>query len=124
MDGVEEPGEEERVRLVFGVEETMTKVISLRSGEPYDELVGRPSPFGNPFSHMSDTTAEFRVVSRYEAVRRHAEWIKTQPELLAKVKRELTGLTLACHCGTNEINRGMCHAVTLSKICDRKFRSW
>lgn len=103
----------------------MTTVVSIRSGEHYDILVDRSTPFGNPFSHLLTecTTAIYRASSRYDSIRKHAAWIREpeQAELLVKIKRELAGKVLGCHCGTKDISRGMCHAVTLAKIADRRF---
>lgn len=97
---------------------TPTKVVSLRSGEPYDVMVTRPSPFGNPFSHVRSTEAQFFTTSRYEAVRKHAAWIKTQPALIHQVISQLQGKTICCACSPTDIQRGLCHAVTLAKIAD------
>ena len=36
--------------------------------EPYDVYVGRPSKWGNPYSHRDDTLAEFKVRTRKESV--------------------------------------------------------
>lgn len=38
--------------------------------------IGRPSPLGNPFSHLPNTLAEHRVASRDEAVDAYARWIE------------------------------------------------
>jgi hypothetical protein len=32
----------------------------------YDVYIGRPSPWGNPFSHKQGTLAQFQVASREE----------------------------------------------------------
>lgn len=66
--------------------------------EPYDVYIGRPSRWGNPFSHQSGTLAKFRVSSREEAIARYAEWIRKQPALVAAAKRELCGKVLGCWC--------------------------
>lgn len=95
----------------------MTKVVSLRSGEDYDVLVTRPSQFGNPFSHDRSTDAKFFTTSKYESVRKYAEWIKYQTILRLEVKK-LKGLTLCCTCSKTDIKRGLCHAVVLAKIAD------
>ena len=95
-----------------------TRVICLRSGKPYDILVDRSSPFGNPFSHLADTLAEFKTPTKYEAVRRFSQWVRLNPDLIRRIKTELKDKTLACHCGQNNINRGMCHATILARIAD------
>lgn len=69
--------------------------------EPYDVYIGRPSPWGNPFSHKEGTQAAYKVATREEAVRRYREWlwqrIRTEPGLVAALA-ELHGKTLGCWC--------------------------
>lgn len=65
--------------------------------EPYDVYIGRPSKWGNPFSHKSGTAAKFLVATREEAVEKYREWILTQPQLLSRL-RDLEGKILACWC--------------------------
>ena len=40
-------------------------------------LIGRPSVFGNPFSHLSHSRAEVVVADRYTAIMRYASWVVT-----------------------------------------------
>lgn len=68
--------------------------------------------WGNPFSHMGATLAKWRVSSREEAIRRHAEWILTQPELLAQI-HELRAQDLRCHCAPLA-----CHGDTLLRLAN------
>lgn len=79
--------------------------------EPYDVYVGRPSKWGNPYSHRGGTLARYRVAGVEEAIaayRRHLwraiEAGRISPEELA----ELDGKTLACWCAP-----GPCHAEVL-----------
>ena len=81
--------------LLWG--EPTTRLINRKCGEPYDVWIGRPSPFGNPFSHRAGTTARYRVATRAEAIARYEEWIRTQPDLITRIKA-LKGKTLACCC--------------------------
>lgn len=74
---------------------------------PVDAVyIGRPSPWGNPFA-MS------KVVSRDEALVKFKEWIKTQPELIEKIKRELKGKDLVCFCHPKP-----CHGDVLIEIAN------
>ena len=59
--------------------ETTTKIINIKSKEPYDIFIGRPSIWGNPFSHLNKSAAEFKVETREEAVSKYKEWILTKP---------------------------------------------
>lgn len=75
--------------------------------------IGRPSKWGNPFSHMSGTRAAFRVKDRDEAVSKFLEWILEQPELLEQVKRELKGRDLVCFCAPK-----LCHGHVLEYLAN------
>jgi len=81
--------------------------------QDYDVYIGRPSKWGNPFSHKEGTLARFRVASRQEAIQRHKEWILTQTELL-KDLHELKGMTLGCWCSPLP-----CHGDTLAEMADK-----
>ena len=74
----------------------MTKVVHCKK-EPFDIYVGRPSKWGNPFSHKEGTLAQFKVSSREEAVKRYRSWLLTQPHLLEEMI-DLKGKVLGCWC--------------------------
>jgi hypothetical protein len=74
----------------------MTKVVN-KYKEPYDTYIGRGSKWGNPYSHMKGTLAEFEVETREEAVAKYEEYLLTKPELMAQLY-ELKGKTLGCFC--------------------------
>ena len=76
----------------------------------YDIYIGRPSKWGNPFSHKAGTLARFKVSTRDEAIRKYAEWILTQPQLIAALV-ELQGKTLGCWCKPLA-----CHGDVLAKM--------
>jgi hypothetical protein len=88
-----------------------TRVVHCKK-EPHHVYIGRPSPWGNPFSHKPGTSAEFKVSSREEAIDRFREWIKTQPSLLARLP-ELRGKTLGCWCAPKA-----CHGDVLAEMAD------
>jgi len=75
-----------------------TRVVH-RNKENYDVYIGRPSIWGNPYTHIKDrdTKAEFLVRNREEAIDKYREWIKSQPHLLEKLET-LKGKVLACWC--------------------------
>lgn len=67
--------------------------------EPYDVYIGRPSKWGNPFSHKEGTTAKYKVASRREAIEAYREWItKGEGKHLLADLHELKGKTLGCWC--------------------------
>jgi hypothetical protein len=76
--------------------------------DPHDVYIGRPSKFGNPFVVGVDG-------DRDEVIAKHAEWIYTQPELMAAIKTELQGKRLACWCRPKKKS---CHGDILAWIAD------
>lgn len=92
----------------------MTYAVNLKD-EKYDVYIGRPTIFGNPFSHIDYSRAEFKVKTREEAIAKYAEWIKTQPELIEKVKTDLKDKVLGCFCKPLA-----CHGDVLARIADEE----
>lgn len=88
-----------------------TQVVHVNK-EPYDVYIGRPSPWGNPFSHRPGTLAQFQVKNRRTAIQSYREWIVTQPELMARLP-ELKGKTLGCWCKPLS-----CHGDILAELAD------
>lgn len=81
--------------------------------EPYDVYIGRPSPWGNPFSHQPNTKAEVKTETREEAIACYEEWLRQNPEMIEKAKRELKGKVLGCWCSPKA-----CHGDVLAKIAN------
>lgn len=81
---------------------------------PYDVYVGRPSPWGNPFTFKAGTLAEF-IVPRAEVIPRYEAWVRAQPELVVKIKSELRGKVLGCWCAPRA-----CHGDVLAKIANEE----
>jgi len=92
--------------------EPCTTVVNIKSGAAYDIYVGRPSKWGNPFSHLDGTLAKYKVSSRREAIEKYAEYIQTRPDLLLAL-RELKGKILGCWCSPQE-----CHGHILANLAD------
>lgn len=88
------------------------KVVHCKK-EAYDVYIGRPSKWGNPFSHLADTIAKYKVASREEAIEKYAEWIGTQDNLLADLRPELKGKTLGCWCSPKS-----CHGDILLRLAN------
>lgn len=90
-----------------------TRVVHCKK-DRYDVYIGRPSKWGNPFTHISDrkTRAEFVVESREEAVAAYRAWIVEQPALMAAL-HELEGKTLGCWCKPQS-----CHGDILAELAD------
>jgi len=88
------------------------KVVHCKK-EPYDVYIGRPSKWGNPFSHRSGTQARFVVATRDEAIERYREWIMQQEHLLADL-HELRGKVLGCWCAPQS-----CHGDVLVELANK-----
>jgi len=84
--------------------------------------IGRPSVFGNPFSHLSHSRAEVVVPDRYTAIMRYASWVVTGID--PQIKRPPTSIHAAIHRG--ELDRQLplmcfcaplaCHGDILDEI--------
>ena len=44
---------------------------------PFDVYIGRPSIWGNPFSHLERSAAEFRVGTRTESIEAYEKWLSS-----------------------------------------------
>jgi len=86
-----------------------TTVVNIRSfagvKQGCDVYIGRPSKWGNPFLINA-------VCDRDAAVDRYAEWIKTQPGLMACIP-ELKDKRLGCYCAPLR-----CHGDVLAALAD------
>lgn len=89
---------------------------------PFDIYIGRPGPWGNPFSHKPNTLAQFQVATVEEAVLKHKAWVEAQPDLVAKIKRELRDKVLGCWCKTKNNPNALCHGDTLAEIANKNSR--
>ena len=88
-----------------------TKVVNIRT-DRYDIYIGRPSKWGNVYSHKSGTLAQFKVKSRARAIAAYEEWVRAQPELMAALP-ELKDKVLGCHCKPEA-----CHGDILARLAD------
>jgi len=94
------------------------KVVHFKR-EPYDIYVGRPSKWGNPFTHIADkkTVAQFVVSSREEAVEAYQLWItEGEGKHLLEDLHELKGKVLGCWCAPKS-----CHGDVLLKLIEEKY---
>lgn len=72
---------------------------------PHAVYVGRGSPFGNPFKIVGGR--------RDKAIIKFSEWLSEQPDLIAKVRKELKGKDLVCYCAP-----AFCHAEILMEVAN------
>jgi len=87
----------------------MTKVVHCKR-DKYDVYIGRPGPYGNPFEIGKDGTRE-------EVVEKYAEWVLTQPELLAIIRVELKDKVLGCWCAPK-----LCHGDILVELANEQIQ--
>ena len=75
--------------------------------------IGRPSQWGNPFTHLSGKTlAQFQVATVQDAVAGYRRWVLEQPELVPAL-HELRGKDLICWC-----KPGPCHGDVLLELAN------
>jgi len=76
--------------------------------------IGRPSIWGNPYTHRKDETtlAKFVVATRREAIEKYEDHLRSSPELLEKLE-ELRGKKLGCWCKPNS-----CHGDIIIKLLE------
>ena len=75
----------------------MTTIVNIKHTADYDIFIGRPSQWGNPFSHLQRSSAAYKVATRAEAIERYRQWILNQPHLLQQLP-SLKGKILGCYC--------------------------
>jgi Domain of unknown function (DUF4326) len=101
----------------------MSRVVHYKSGEPYDYYVGRPTFFGNPWSHKKGTQASFVVKTQQEAVENFRSWLNgaafidvlpDKRQMILKCVHTLRGKILACWCFDGE----PCHAKVLAEMAN------
>lgn len=81
----------------------------------FDVYIGRPSKWGNPWSHKEGTLAKYKVATRAEAIQKYRDWLNTENMSLAfDASRELKGKTLGCWCKPLP-----CHGDVLAELADR-----
>lgn len=81
--------------------------------EQYDVYVGRPTVWGNPYSHKEGTVARFKVETREEAIVKFEQWVRGMPGFVRFIRQELRGKTLGCWCSPDA-----CHGEILARIAN------
>lgn len=90
-----------------------THVVNLKH-EPYDVYIGRPGPWGNPYSHKPSNVQGTVIVSSVtEAIMKFEQYARSDQEFVARIKRELKGKVLGCFCKPQP-----CHGDVLAKIAE------
>lgn len=84
-----------------------TTVVNIKTGEPFDVFIGRPSKFGNPFIIGSHGT-------RDEVVDKYRRYLIGNKELLSQIE-ELRGKRLGCFCEPKN-----CHGRVIVELLGEK----
>jgi len=82
--------------------------------EKYDVYIGRPSKWGNPYTHIDDkqTLAKFIVPTREAAIKAYEKWITEGDGMhLLNDLPELKGKILGCWCKPLA-----CHGEVLARL--------
>lgn len=91
------------------------KVINLKK-EKYDVYIGRGSKWGNPFSHLDNSKALYKVATRNEAIEQYEKWIRFgDGKYLLDDLYELENKILGCYCYPKK-----CHGEVLLKLLKEK----
>lgn len=91
-----------------------TKVVHCKK-EKYNVYIGRPSKWGNPFTHKPSTIAPFIKESREKSIEAFREWITTgEGKHLLNDLDELKGKILGCWCKPEK-----CHGDILLELIDK-----
>lgn len=91
----------------------LTRVVHCKR-EPYDVYIGRPGPWGNPYTHMTGTSAQYIVGTVEEAIDHYRQWLRqrvreSEPGLIQALA-DLHGKVLGCYCAP-----GPCHGTVLAE---------
>lgn len=85
--------------------------------DKYDVYIGRPSKWGNPFSHQPKSIAEVKVDSREEAIECYRNYLLATPSLILDAKKELKDKILGCWCSPQN-----CHGEVLAEIANEDYK--
>lgn len=86
--------------------------------KPYDEYIGRPSIYGNPFSHKPGTLAKFKVRTQLEAVECFGDWLWQQDNLIKIIRNNLRGKVLGCWCKSKRTPNAPCHGDIVAYVAN------
>lgn len=84
--------------------------------EPYDIYIGRPSVWGNPYSHLRTSMAKYNCDTREQAVEKYEEYVRkcldvNHDDFVKHFLQPLVGKVLGCWCAPKS-----CHGDVLIRI--------
>lgn len=84
--------------------------------EKFDVYIGRPSKWGNPFTHKQGTLAEFIRPTREDSIESYRKWLtEGKGQHLLKDLDELKGKILGCWCKPLS-----CHGDVLAELVNNR----
>lgn len=90
------------------------KVVNVRKSGGSYIYIGRGSPWGNPYSHLAKSAAQYRVATRDEAIERFREYalerLQREPEWLEPLRSQ-PERDLGCWCAPKA-----CHGDALLEL--------
>ena len=105
---------------LFDEDVPITRVVNIRKkagvSQPCDVRIDLGTDWGNPYSHLPASAAKYRVATREEAIEKYREYIKSRPDLLARLG-ELEGKTLGCWCKPKS-----CHGDVLVELINERLK--
>lgn len=85
-------------------------------------FIGRPSIFGNPYSHKEKSRAEYKTETRIEAIEMYKKHLDKNPHLIDSLIKELQESNtnkIGCYCTPKR-----CHGeILIEFIENRKYKS-
>lgn len=97
--------------------DTSTLVVHCKE-KPYDVYIGRPSIYGNPFSHKPGTLAKYKVHTQLEAVEHYGNWLWQQDNLMKRIRNNLRGRVLGCWCKSIHTPNAPCHGDIIAYVAN------
>lgn len=82
--------------------------------EKYSHYIGRPSIFGNPFSHKKGTLAKYKVETVEEAVKCYEYYARRNSQVLKAIAALPEEAKLGCWCKIK--GNEPCHGDAIKKI--------
>ena len=87
----------------------------------HDVYIGRPSPYGNPFSTKDESLADYQVVDLQEALDRFEIYMRLLPEeVLYEWSLALKSKSLGCWC----LPRKACHGTVIADVLEELYPSY
>jgi hypothetical protein len=86
-----------------------TRIVHCKRNK-YDVYIGRPSKWGNPFTHSNSKYRVEVVANRDTAISFYEEWIRKNSSLISEL-HELKDKILGCWCPPSN-----CHGQVLLKL--------